>query len=860
MTTSAPDVTERRAAAPSRLSHAQAEFAAEIRRGQGGLLAQARYARRIDDLIREITFSAHTCATAPMAICALGGYGRRTLCLHSDIDLLIVFDGEIGSSEERVLKSVLHPLWDLKLAVGHQVRELADLEDPDEGHPELTLALLDGRLLVGDTRVFRAIRRPLPRAGRGSARRLLDALKTLTEERHAGFNDTFYQLEPDIKLAPGGLRDVATISWIRTLAGEGRLGHGRYDERRLHDAEDFLLRIRSVLHLEAARNSNILTHSLQERVAEVLEYPGAHPQPRVEALMSDYFRHARAVSQMLEWATGAASGPAPRADRLPIGDNLELAQDGIRFVDRARAASDPGSWLLAFRAAIERSAPVGDQTLGWIARHVGRHGPEDFVATPAQRLTLRNLLRPRPGLYARLSQLHDCGLLGCVFPEFERIHSRVIRDFYHKYTVDEHTLLTLRNLESLLNPPTAARARFSGLLQEVHAPDLLSLALLFHDVGKWKDDEHASESVRMAAGMLDRLALTPDERRTVEFLIQNHLQMSHVAFRRDSEDPEVVRHFAKLVGTEELLKMLCLMTLVDIEAVGPGTLTPWKEEQIWRLYVDTYNQLTLAYADDLIGGDPAELSILRASRPADISEEELERFVSGLPRRYLTLFDYRHIRLARKIQRGDAHTFLEKKDDVWELTLVTLDQPYLFSNICGLLSYFGMDILRGQAMTTRDGLVLDLFQFTDAEGFLQHNSDATSSIARRLQEVVEGSIDVTALLRGKERSLIYQRPRRLAPVVRFDTGHSQKYTVLEIIADDALGLLYRISRVISDQGCDVDLVLISTEGHTAIDVFHVTKQGARLTDGEQLALQSGLEWMLGLNETDQDDYSPEQSR
>ncbi len=231
--TSAQDVDERRAAVTGRLSQAQAEFAAEIRRGQGGQLAQARYARRIDDLIREITLTAHTCATAPLAICALGGYGRRTLCLHSDIDLLIVFDGEIGSSEERVIKSLLHPLWDLKLAVGHQVRELADLEDPDEDHPELLLALLDGRLLVGDARVFRSIRRPLPRAGRGSARRLLETLRTLTEERHATFNDTFYQLEPDLKLAPGGLRDVATISWIRTLAGEARLGHGRFDERRL---------------------------------------------------------------------------------------------------------------------------------------------------------------------------------------------------------------------------------------------------------------------------------------------------------------------------------------------------------------------------------------------------------------------------------------------------------------------------------------------------------------------------------------------------------------------------------------------------------------------------------------------------
>jgi [protein-PII] uridylyltransferase len=466
------------------------------------------------------------------------------------------------------------------------------------------------------------------------------------------------------------------------------------------------------------------------------------------------------------------------------------------------------------------------------------------VATPVQRQAIRDLLRPRPGLYARLSEMHDCGLLGRVFPEFDRIHCRVIRDFYHKYTVDEHTLLTLRNLESLLTPATPARARFAGLLHEIHAPDLLSLALLFHDVGKWTEDNHAVESTRMAQTMLDRLELARDARRTVEFLIEHHLQMSHVAFRRDSEDPEVVRQFANLVGSEDQLKMLCLMTLVDIEAVGPGTLTPWKEEQLWRLYVDAYNHLTLAYADELIEKDPAKLTVLRAGRPADISEDELLRFVGGLPRRYLSIFDYRHVRLARNLTRGDVHAILERKDDIWELTVVTLDQPYLFSNICGLLSYFGMDILRGQAMTTADGMVLDVFQFTDQEGFLQHNREATADITRRLQGAVAGTVDVTALLEGKERSVVYRRPRRVPPVVRFDVGHSRKYTVLEIVADDALGLLYRISRVISRHGCDVDLVLISTEGRTAIDVFHVTKRGAKLTDSEEQDLKGGLESML----------------
>jgi [protein-PII] uridylyltransferase len=288
------------------------------------------------------------------------------------------------------------------------------------------------------------------------------------------------------------------------------------------------------------------------------------------------------------------------------------------------------------------------------------------------------------------------------------------------------------------------------------------------------------------------------------------------------------------------------MTFADVAAVSPETLTPWKEELLWRLYVDTYNRLTLGYADELL--DQTALAGVAAGRPADISEDELTRFLNGLPRRYLALFGlasiYRHVRLARGIHRDQIHAFLEKHDDVWELTVVTLDKPFLFSNISGVLSYFGMDIHRGQAMTTPDGLVLDVFEFSDDASFLRKNPGATSDIYRMLENVVAGSVDVPALLRGKERSLVHRRKTRVAPVVRFDNEHSRRYTVLEIIADDAPGLLYRISRVISREGCDVDLVLIATEGKKAVDVLHVTKGGRKLLESDQASLRQQLATML----------------
>ena len=376
---------------------------------------------------------------------------------------------------------------------------------------------------------------------------------------------------------------------------------------------------------------------------------------------------------------------------------------------------------------------MSEEALSCIQQHVDRYRADDFFPQARDRATLMRFLKPRVGLYARLSEMHDCGLLGRIFPEFQAISWRVVRDFYHKYTVDEHTLLTIRNLERLRDiGSTTTRLRFRSILADLPAPELLVLALLFHDVGKWRDDDHALESVRMATEVLDRLQLPAEQRDMVLFLIRHHLKMSLVAFRRDTEDPEIVKQFAALVGTEERLKMLCLMTLVDIEAVSPETLTPWKEELLWRLYVDTYNHLTQRYGDELIERNQAEArrgaaaapgrSVGRPRSPAS-SRDCRSATCSSFPRDAI----YRHVRLARDIKPDEVHLSLEPNDGVWTLAVVTLDKPFLFSNICGVLASFGMDILRGHALTNPNGLVLDVFQFTDDERFLELNPDAQAA-------------------------------------------------------------------------------------------------------------------------------------
>ena len=838
------------------LAVARDRFRTEVREARGGVVAAEAFSAEVDRLLVRIHDEAGDRTGTPVALVAIGGYGRRRLCLHSDVDLLILFGGAIGAAEERLVKALLHPLWDLGLDVGHQIRQIGELDEPEVDNPEFLVALTDARFLAGEQALFEQLERLVSGPTSAWHPPTLAALRGLVADRHHTFNSTIYQLEPDIKEAPGALRDINAIRTLVELTqpGAGRavpVASGRLDEA-LDEAEEFFLRIRSLLHLENGRNLNGLSHEHQVTVANRFGSPGSEERSQVEALMSVYFHHARIIARILKAALAEADPPAKATETRELGDNLRSGPDGIGFVDTVRASLQPHTWIGVFQAAIDTGVPAAPETLAFIERHGDRYTSEEFFPGASQRDQFLHFLKPRPGLYGRLSEMHESGLLGRMFPEFRKIYCRVIRDFYHKYTVDEHTLLTIRNLSDLADPDSKARRRFASVLGELDQPELIVLALLFHDVGKWTNKNHAEESVRMVAGPLRRLRVSPDSIRTVEFLIRHHLQMSVAAFRRDSEDPEVARQFARLVGTEDRLKMLCLLTLADIQAVSPDTLTPWKEELLWRLYVDTYNHLTMGYGDEVIATDQPSLAELKGHRPPEISEQQVTEFLEGLPQRYLRLVDrrtvYDHIRLSRDLEPDELRLTLDKQDDVWELSVVTKDRPSIFSNICGVLSYFGMDILRGQAMSNRQKVVLDLFRFVDADRFLALNESGQSELTRLLQDVAGGQADLTTMLKGREAAARAQRPRMpVRTVVHFDHHYSDRYTVLEIGGANQWGLLYRISRVISEHGCDIDLVLISTEGDRAIDVFHLTRAGAKLSPGLEQSLRVDLERALGMD-------------
>lgn len=797
-------------------------------------------------------------ALADVALVAHGGFGRRDMAPFSDVDLMLLVQPKAEKHVEPLARKLSQAIFDCGLQLGFSVRTPAQACQLARTDATICTTLAESRFLAGSVKLFTQFATRFRRMTQTRARSLLAAVETARRDEWNQHGGTVNLLEPNVKRSRGGLRDIQLVRWVGYIAhGETdlealqRAGHlSKPDFQRLRAARDFLLRLRNELHFEAGKAQDLLDKAEQLRVAEKFAYPGDAAILPVERFMREYFEHSNEVRNVAAHFLASArprnmvaSALHPLVSHLVEGD-FRVGPNHIKATKRGlkKVTSDLDQVLRLMGLANLYSKRIDHDT--WEAIRDAMMQRHDLKVTPQATERFLDLMSQPGQLGDQLRRLHELRVLEKIIPAMT--HARCLLQFneYHKYTVDEHSIRAVTAVTEFASDTGALGDAYRNLRQK----RTLHLALLLHDMGKGFVEDHSEVGRDIARQMAEQFCLPLREAQTLEFLVHKHLVMSHLAFRRDLNDEQVVVRFAVEVGSPEVLQMLFLVTAADLAAVGPGVLNQWKLELLTELYRRTMRYL----AGDTPGSGTGETALahkrdeLRASVKDASQRPWWDKQVETLPGWYL--FGAPVSRLVeeldrlRKLPHKDAVAWgrFDGERKAMEYTVGTYEEitPGIFHKLTGALASKGLQILSASIATLADGLVLDRFYVLDSDY-------ATQPPPERIEEVSAALVAALKDTSGKPptfRKLWQVKPKLTAPSagsapqdVKVDNGTSERYTILDIFAHDRLGLLYTITRTIFELGLSVHGSKIATYVDQVLDVFYVTDlQGNKITDEARL--------------------------
>lgn len=805
--------------------------------------------RIIEELYRFATTHVFTASNPSeaerIAIAAVGGYGRGTLAPGSDVDLLFLLPYKQTPWGESVVEYMLYVLWDLGLKVGHSTRSIADCIRLARADFTIRTALLEARFIHGDRALYDDLEKRFDaEVVKGTANEFVEAKLAERDGRHKRAGESRYLVEPNVKEGKGGLRDLNTLFWIAKyvyrvkqpsdLVKAGVFTKEEYQTFR--KAENFLWAVRCELHFLTERAEERITFDLQTEMAKRLGYQQHRGLKAVERFMKHYFLIAKdvgdltrifcAVLEEQEKKKKPSIGrfmQAMRRKKVIRGFNVEsgrLAVTRENFFEK-----DPVNIIRLFHVADQHGLDIHPDALKLLTRSLKLVDASLRRNEEANRLFLE-ILASRKNPETTLRWMNEAGVLGRFVPDFGRIVALMQFNMYHHYTADEHLLRAigiLSEVERGVNVEEYPKAH--ELMGKIKSRNVVYMAVLLHDIAKGRDEDHSDAGAAIARRLCPRLGMSPGETESVAWLVQNHLVMSDVAQRRDIADPRTVRDFADLVQSPERLKMLFVLTVVDIKAVGPGVWNGWKAQLLRQLYFETEALLQ--------GGDNAVNRKTRvagakealAARLGDWSKAARDRYFTRHADGYWLSLDVetleRHARLIESAKEAPLTISAEPDRDVTQLTLYTQDHPGLFARFAGACAVLGMNIVDAKIFTTRDGMALDMLWVQDAAGGAIAEPRRLQRLEETIRKVLSGEILPPDAIEQRTRRERRAEAFSVAPQVFIDNDASDGYTVIEVNGLDRPGLVHALSRALFHLGLTIGSAHITTYGERAVDVFYV---------------------------------------